>query len=158
MSKSIEEYIQDLKSDDEFVVEEAVGQLEFNSQEAIDPLIEALKGNDKEIKKGACKVIRYIKDPKAIEPLIELLYDGNKMVRREASTTLSLMGEEAVDPLLAILNDDDWKVRGAAVWALGGIGDKRALESVEKLLDDEKNYVVVGAKYAVDNIKKQNAE
>ncbi len=156
MSKSIEEYIQDLKSDDEFVVEEAVGQLEFNSKESIDPLIDALKGNDREIKKGACKVIRYIKDPKAIDPLIELLYDGNKMVRREASTALSYMGEEAVEPLLAVVDDEDWKVRGAAIWALGGIGDKRALESAEKLLEDEKNFVVVGAKFAIDNINKKN--
>ena len=158
MSKSIEEYIQDLKSDDEFVVEEAIGQLEFNADEAIDPLIEALDSNDKEIKKGVCTVLGYIKNPKAIDPLIKLLYDGNKMVRRDASTALSLMGEEAVDPLLEVIHDDDWRVRGAAVWALGGIGSKRALKNVEELLDDEKNYVVVGAKFAVDNINKQNQE
>ena len=49
------------------------------------------------------------------------------------------MGEAAVDPLMETLKSPDWKVRGAAVWALGAIGDSRAVGSIEKLLNDEKN-------------------
>ena len=153
MEKTIEELIQDLKSTDAFVKEEAVGLLEFNSKEAIDPLIKALSDSDKEIRKGAAHVLGIIKDPKAIDPLINTLSDKNKLVRREASTALSHMGEVAVDPLMDTLNSPDWKVRGAAVWALGAIGDSRAVTSIEKLLNDDKNFVVVGAKYALDAIK-----
>ena len=158
MSKSIEEYIQDLKSDDEFVVEEAVSQLEFNSDESVGPLIEVLNGDDIELKKGAAKVLGYIKDPASIDPLIKTLYDNNKMLRREASTALSHMGDDAVDPLLEIVDDEDWRVRGAAIWALGGIGNEKALDAAKKLVNDEKNYVVVGAKFAIDNIEKSRNE
>ena len=158
MEKTIEELIQDLKSTDEFVKEETMGLLEFNAKESVDPLINALKSSDKEIRKGAAQALGLIKDTKAIEPLINTLSDGNKLVRREASTALSHMGEAAVDPLMETLKSPDWKVRGAAVWALGAIGDSRAVGSIEKLLNDEKNFVVVGARYAIDTIKNPKKE
>ena len=95
-----------------------------------------------------------INDPKAIEPLIATLKDNNKLVRREASTALSRMGEPAVDPLIGILDDEDWKVRGAAAWALGNIGDEKAIPALEKLLDDESGFVKQGAQSAIASIKK----
>jgi bilin biosynthesis protein len=152
MEKTIDELIQDLKSTDEFVKEEAVGLLEFNAKDSLEPLIKALNDSDKEIRKGAAHVLGIIGDSKAIEPLIKTLSDKNKLVRREASTALSHMGKEAVDPLIKTLQDPDWKVRGAAVWALGAIGDSKAVNEVEKLLNDEKNFVVVGARYALDKL------
>ena len=158
MEKTLEELIQDLKSTDEFVKEETMGLLEFNAKESVDPLINALKSSDKEIRKGAAQALGLIKDTKAIEPLINTLTDGNKLVRREASTALSHMGEAAVDPLMETLKRQDWKVRGAAVWALEAIGDSRAVGSIEKLLNDEKNFVVVGARYAIDAIKNPKKE
>ncbi len=32
-----------------------------------------------------------------------------------------------MDPLLRALHDDDWRVQQKAVWALGSIGDPRAI-------------------------------
>ncbi len=76
------------------------------------------------------------------------------MVRREASTSLSRMGEPAVDPLIEILNDEDWKIRGAAAWALGNLGDEKAIPALEKLLDDESSFVKQGAQSAINSINK----
>ena len=65
------------------------------------------------------------------------------------------MGEPAVDPLIETLQDEDWKVRGAAAWALGNIGDKKALPELEKLLDDESGFVKQGAQSAINSINRE---
>ncbi|MBZ9570720.1 HEAT repeat domain-containing protein [Methanobrevibacter sp. TMH8] len=155
MEKSIQELIQDLNDDDEFVQEEAFGLLEIRSEESLEPLIEVLstKGTTKNVKEFSARLLGVIGDEKAIDPLIATLRDNNKLVRREASTALSRMGDNAVEPLINILDDDDWRVRGAAAWALGKIGDKRAIEPLKNLLDDESGFVRTGAKFAVDSIE-----
>ncbi|KZX17136.1 putative phycocyanin operon protein Z [Methanobrevibacter cuticularis] len=154
MEKSIEEIIKDLEDEDEFTQEEACALLESNAKESLEPLIEALLTNrNKNVKISAAKILGLIGDERAIEPLITTLRDNNKLVRREASTSLSQMGEKAIDPLINILTDDDWKVRGAAAWALGGIGNERAIDPLNKLLDDESGFVNAGAKWAIANIK-----
>ena len=85
--------------------------------------------------------------------LILTLRDNNKLVRREASTALSRMGQIAVDPLIEILDDEDWRVRGAAAWALGNLKDDAAIEPLEALLEDESGYVRAGALNAINSIK-----
>ena len=155
MEKTIEELIQDLNDDDEFVQEEAFGLLEIRAEESLEPLIEALstKGINKTIKQFSAKLLGFIGNEQAIDSLIASLRDNNKFVRRESSTALSKMGDSAVDPLIDILNDDDWRVRGAAAWALGKIGNKKALDKLKPLLDDESGFVRSGAKFAVGNIE-----
>ena len=81
--------------------------------------------------------------------MVETLKDNNKLVRREASTALSRMGEPAVDPLIETLADEDWNIRGAAAWALGNIGDEKAIPELENLLDDESGFVKQVAQSAI---------
>jgi len=156
MEKTIQELIQDLNDDDEFVQEEAFGLLEIRAEESLEPLIEALSTEsiNKNIKQSSARLLGIIGNEKAIGCLIDNLRDSNKFVRRESSTALSKMGDKAAEPLINILNDDDWKVRGAAAWALGKIGDKRAVDPLKSLLDDESGFVRTGAKFAVDSINK----
>jgi len=156
MEKTIQELIQDLNDDDEFVQEEAFGLLEIRAEESFEPLLDLLtaRGVSKDLKKTSIKILGFIGNDKAIESLIASLRDNNKLVRREASTALSRMGEKAVDPLIDILKDDDWRVRGAAAWALGKIGDKCAIEPLNALLDDESGFVRSGAKFAIEGLNK----
>ena len=154
MERSIDELIELLNDKDDFVVEDVIGELELRKDESLDPLIEALSSRKKSIRLHAATLLGAINDPKAIPALIETLRDNNKLVRREASTALSRMGEPAVDPLIDILGDEDWRVRGAAAWALGNIGDERAIPELEKLLDDESGFVKQGAQSAIASIKK----
>ena len=154
MERSIDELIELLNDKDEFVVEDAVGELELRADEAVDPLIDALSSRKKQIRLNAATLLGAINDPKAIPALIDTLKDNNKLVRREASTALSRMGQPAVDPLIETLEDEDWRVRGAAAWALGNIGDEKAIPALEKLLDDESGFVKQGAQSALNLIKK----
>ena len=158
MDKDIPDLIEDLKNDDEFVQEEACGMLEMRADESFKPLVEALqsKKSHKKIKIYSARILGAIGSDEAIDPLIATLRDNNKLVRREASTALTRIGDNAVDPLLSILNDEDWRVRGAAAWALGSIGNKKAIEPLNNLLDDENGFVKTGAKWALDKINKVN--
>ena len=154
MERSIDELIELLNDKDDFVVEDVIGELELRSDEALDPLIDALSSRKKQIRLNAATLLGAIGDPKAIPALIETLRDNNKLVRREASTALSRMGEPAVDPLIETLGDEDWRVRGAAAWALGNLGDEKAIPALEELLDDESGFVKQGAQSAIASIKK----
>ena len=154
MERSIDELIELLNDKDDFVVEDAVGELELRADEATDALIDALSSRKKGIRLHAATLLGAINDPKAIPALVETLKDNNKLVRREASTALSRMGEPAVDPLIEILSDEDWRVRGAAAWALGNIGDEKAIPALENLLDDESGFVKQGAQSAIKSIQK----
>lgn len=148
--ENVARLIESLKEDDEHVRVQVLELLEEIGSPAVEQLIEALSSGEKNIRIGSAKALGEIKDPRAITPLIETLKDDNKWVRREASGALSKMGESAVDPLLGILDDADWKVRGAAAWALGSIGDKRAIEPLKKALDDKSGYV---KKVAAEKLK-----
>ena len=154
MERSIDELIELLNDKDDFVVEDAIRELELRTDESVDHLIDALYKKKKQIRLHAATLLGAINNPKAIPALIETLKDNNKLVRREASTALSRMGEPAVEPLIETLDDEDWKVRGAAAWALGNLDDERAIPALEKLLDDESGYVRQGAQSAIASIKK----
>ena len=151
----IDELIEKLNDDDEFVVEDAMGALELKGEEAVDPLISALSHRKKNIRLHAATLLGAINDPKPIKPLILSLSDNNKLVRREASTALSRMGDAAVDPLIEVLDDPDWRVRGAAAWALGNLDNEKAIPALEKLLDDESGYVKSGAQSAIATIQRK---
>lgn len=153
MEKTIEELIEQLNDGDEFVVEDAIANLQMRSDESFDLLLEALKNRKKNIRLNAIKVLAMSDNDDIINPLIEVLHDNNKLVRREASTVLSRM-DNAVDPLIEILNDEDWKVRGAAAWALGNLKNEKAIEPLKKLLDDESGFVKSGASNAIATIEK----
>ena len=155
MEKTIQDLIEDLSDEDVFVQEEALGMLELRAEEALYPLMETLstKGANKDAKQFSAKLLGIIGNEEAIDNLIAALKDNNKFVRREASTALSRMGDKTVEPLIAILNDEDWRVRGASAWALGKIRDKRAVNPLKSLLDDESGFVRSGAKFAIENIE-----
>jgi len=153
MEKSIDELILDLKDEDDFVREEAIGLLEMKGEESVEPLIAALSDRNKNIKIGAANILAAIGDTRAIDGLISALKDPNKLVRREASTALTQMGPDAINPLIEVLDSDNWRVRGAASWALGGLKATEALPKLEEMLEDESAFVRSGVKYAIDAIK-----
>ncbi|GAA5819924.1 MAG: HEAT repeat domain-containing protei [Methanobrevibacter sp. CfCl-M3] len=154
MIKTINELINDLANPDELVQEETKILIEKKGTEAVDPLIDTLLNNrNKDIKISSAKLLGIIGDNKAIDPLIKTLKNPNKLVRREASTSLTKIGNDAVEPLIKLLENEDWKIRGAASWALGIIGDKRAIEPLKNLLNDESGYVKSGAQRSLSTLE-----
>ncbi|WP_296862626.1 HEAT repeat domain-containing protein [uncultured Methanobrevibacter sp.] len=115
MERSIDELIELLNDKDDFVVEDAVGELELRADESLDPLIDALSSRKKQIRLHAATLLGAINDPKAIPALIETLHDNNKLVRREAST------ERAIPALEKLLDDESGYVKQGAQSAIASI-------------------------------------
>jgi HEAT repeat protein len=69
---------------------------------------------------------------------------------------LGRMGDpEAVEPLIETLWDDDYRVRLKAAWALGQIGDQRAIRPLQRLYRMEKEGVQEIIAEALEEIKRR---
>jgi HEAT repeat protein len=66
--------------------------------------------------------------------------------------------ERAIEPLIAALEDEDWRVRQKAAWALGYLGDPRALTPLRRALGDPREGVDDMIYEALDRIKRRMAE
>ena len=65
----------------------------------------------------------------AVAPLVQALkHEKDGLIKYNAALALSKIGTPAMDPLLESVDYDDADVRLEAVWALGEIGDERAVE------------------------------
>jgi bilin biosynthesis protein len=85
-----------------------------------------------------------------VHGLIKALASESK--RFEAADILISLGSKAVEPLLAALAFDNWKIRGNAAWALGEIGDRRAVMPLIEALEDDVPEVRATAGRAIQNI------
>ena len=105
---------------------------------AVEPLIKELKDKDRNVRSCAVTVLGNIGDPRAVEPLIQALQDKDSDVQRNAREALEKIGKLAVEPLIQALKHENSKViRWSAAWALGYIGDPRAIEPLIQALEDE---------------------
>ncbi|MEE9411302.1 MAG: HEAT repeat domain-containing protein, partial [Candidatus Heimdallarchaeota archaeon] len=105
-----------------------------------EPLITALKDEDKDIRYMAARALEEI-GSFAVEPLIAELSNSQSQVRVCATETLGKIGHpKAIEPLIATLKDEneDETVREYAVYALERIG-KPAAEALIKALRDLKD-------------------
>ncbi|UCE39890.1 MAG: HEAT repeat domain-containing protein [Candidatus Aminicenantes bacterium] len=110
--------------------------LEFGD-EIEEPLLEALKEDNKWIKFGAANVLGKIKSEKAVIPLIGLLNDQDRAVRDEAAVALARINSDmAVQPLLDLLKHEISYVREEAAWALGEMKANDAVYTLIQTLDD----------------------
>ena len=80
-----------------------------------------------------------IKDKQTADVLIEALDSHNPPIRREAATSLGLIGDiRAVDPLISRLGrDNNPLVRARIIEALGMLKDKRAIDAILPYLKDK---------------------
>lgn len=93
-------------------------------------LVEALRNEDRDVRRSAARALGQIGDARAVEPLITALRDESWGVRRDAAKALGRIGDaRAVEPLLGALRDEDSNVRREAAKALvtmyrsGRLGD-----------------------------------
>ena len=89
MENTIDELIEMLNDKDDFVVEDAKGQLELKGEEAVDPLIDALSSRKKNIRLNAATLLGAIDDEKAIPALEELLDDESGFVKSGAQSAIA---------------------------------------------------------------------
>jgi HEAT repeat protein len=102
----------------------------------VDGLVKALSWNGKgrdEIKAAAMDALVELAEP---EPLIALFYQADEELRAASVSILARIGAPAVDALANTLGDSGWEMRRAAVQALGGIEDSRAVNAIVGSLRD----------------------
>ena len=120
-----------------YAIASALG--EIGNEQAVKPLIAALKDQDWQVRRCIVTALAKIGDERAVEPLIEALKDTNKEVCGRAATELAKIGDErAVEPLIDVLNDKDWGNRYAAALALAEIGNEQVVEPLIAALKDDK--------------------
>jgi HEAT repeat protein len=113
----------------------------LGAEEAVDPLVAMIDGDaDAGVRCVAASALGQLGDPRARAPLEALLADAARpaALRGEAPEALiGLAGREASLPaLLAALDDAEAEVRFWAAFALGELGDARALDALDRLASD----------------------
>ena len=94
---------------------------------SLEPIIEALRNEDPNVRWEAVRALGVIRDPWAVEPLIAALSDRDPDVRRKAALSLTKIRDlRAVEPLRACsVKDENQVVRWAAAWGLGKFADRK---------------------------------
>ena len=155
-------FIDDNSKVDKDEVAEALGAL--GDKRAVGPLIAALKKDKHRIHPqwSIVSALGWIGDEQAVLPLIAVLKSGHSAgatnkygtsYRETIRYALVDIGQPAVEPLIAVLQDK----RASDVWvhaayALGKIGDARAVEPLSAMLNHE-NLFRNHAASALDEIK-----
>ena len=85
----------------------ARGALQRFGQQAVEPLINALKDKNTFLRWQTALVLGNIKDTRAVDALIEALQDPVEIVRRTAAGALGMIGDQrAIEPLLKVLANE----------------------------------------------------
>lgn len=131
---------------------------------AIEPLILAL--DEEDIREAASKILVTICEP-AVEPLIAALKVEETSVvttRKHVINVLVKIGEPAIEPLMKIINKKMYFVNkgyfelmGYVAWALGELGDKRAVKPINEFLKIELGSTTIGAGSLEEAVSKMAA-
>ena len=85
---------------------------------------------------------------------LHLLRHPDIETRWKAAGALCQCGDMAVDQLLRTIYADDAGVRVLSIWALGRIGDSRAIPHLERFLHDGDPLVTVASEGALSRLRK----
>jgi HEAT repeat protein len=132
-AKDVKALIRALRHEDRDIRRHAVQALgEFADARAVEALIVAVQDPDLEV--AAQEALSRMGAP-AVEPLVRLIREKGRSTRA-AGALSEIRDPKATEPLLALLGDDDQLVRTSAVWALGKVGDRRAVPTLCDSLRD----------------------
>jgi HEAT repeat protein len=148
-----EKYLQELKSENVMVRNNAIYYLGENKEKLAVPMLIELLNNDqpKEIRLNAIEALGKIEEAISVEALVALLNEEDKEIKMAAVEALGKIKDpKAVKPLINVLNNKDIKI--TALWAIGNIGDKSAIPHLTKLFDDQDEYVRYNASQSLKKI------
>jgi len=118
---------------------------------AVESLVAALRDEDSFVRIAAAEALAAIGDPRAVEPLAAALKDKNSMVSQAVASALITVGDDrAVGSLIAALDED--YVPAEVMFALGAIGNPRAVEPLAAALKSEDTWVRRAAAQALEQI------
>jgi len=122
---------------------------------AVDLLVGALARKDG-VARSAARELGKMRNERAIPPLVALL--GDPEVSQAAAEALLAFGPSAVGPLLEVLKSGNGDARARAVFVLGELRDKRAVEPLIEVMQTDDVYAVrTSAATALGQIKDARA-
>jgi len=109
----------------------------LDDERAVSPLIAALQTDkDSSVRKATAYALRWLGNASAVNPLLHVLQNRSEdaAVRGEAAESLGELGaRQALPSLIAALQDPSAEVRLWSAFALGTLGDARALPELERI-------------------------
>ena len=115
-------------------------------QPALQPLLESLFSENRNVRLYATYALGEIRDPKAARGVLRLLQDPDPLVVDTAAVALIAIGERSVIPAVTqLLRSPDPRVRRRALDVLGGLGDASLGETVSSMIADPDREVVKSA-------------
>jgi HEAT repeat protein len=122
---------------------------------AIELLISTLARHDG-VARSAARELGRLGDPRAVKPLAALLPVAE--VNQSAAEALTKLGAKSVDALVNVLKSEDAAARRLATTALAEIGDKRAVEPLIEVMQNDNEYSVrTAAARALGELKDERA-
>lgn len=159
--QDIDFLIKQLDSGDQQKIDSATNQLISLGSDlnVLDKLVVNLKSSKSVfVRKNIAYVLGEIKDSSTVQALISAVSDENSIVREQAVSSLGKVGDpSATDALvLALKYDAQYDVREIAAWALGLLGNDKAILPLIDALGDEEIEVRDNAIEALIRISKSH--
>jgi HEAT repeat protein len=119
----------------------------------------SLHDSSRDVRSQAARLLGNFQDHRSIKPLLIAMADVHWSVRESVENALINFGSKAVPNLLTALGSSKWTTRFRTARLLGEIGDERAIEPLEKLLEKsrERKKVRLKVQEALLKLKKKKA-
>jgi HEAT repeat protein len=117
---------------------------DMKKPKTIDALIFLLELPEREVQCAAARLLGHMKAERAVPKLIELLHHNDLFVRKEAIRALGEIAHIAAVPHLVAIARKNTTPQSS--WALGEIGDKRAVDTLVDQLAFSRDFRTVAAK------------
>ena len=155
---TVEELINSLKDKDWNIRMNAAKTLVETGESAVEKLIDSLKDKNWQVRWYITEILGEIGDVRGIKPLIKLLNDENNGVQSNSVIALVKIGKPRVEILIDNLNSKEWHIREHVAEILGEIGDKRGVEPLKNLINDENDDVRSSVKVALEKINNKEEQ
>lgn len=129
---------------------EGLGQ--YGNEQAVTPLMDALKQGDSATRTAATAALVRIGQPGVLS-MLKSLKDADHVFRGAVIDILVAMKDPAVYSLMEALKDPDWFVRAGAATALGGLRSPAAVIPLLKALEDKEWQVRQSAVTSLGQLK-----
>ncbi len=122
-------------------------------QPALQPLLEALFSERRNVRLYATYALGEIRDPRAARGILRMFQDPDPLVLDTAAEALITIGERSVIPAVTqMLGSTQPRVRQRALDVLGQLGDASLADTISSLINDPDREVVKSAVTALGNI------
>jgi HEAT repeat protein len=119
---------------------------------SVEPLTHTLRDPSDLVRWRAARTLGKIGDPYAIPSLIDALGEDDILLRRDAADALAKLGSPALEPLILALQGGQPQIQKEAAEVLGRLGDSRAIEPLRATLAERASEIRCAAIWALGEL------